>query len=115
VRCPPEFAYCCWPHNLSLCGSSFGHYEHDPDYTTHSLRPQRMSSTVRFSRAPSTTGWRPGSGRMEEDASAALADKALAAFVIIHAMLKRSRRLQTFCERPDIKARFPGYAVRSHT
>ena len=71
-----------------------------------------MSSTVRFSRAPSTTGRRPGSGRMEEDASAALADKALAAFVIIHAMLKRSRRLQTFCERPDIKARFPGYAVR---
>ena len=48
---------------------------------------------------------------MEEDASAALADKALAAFVIIHAMLKRSRRLQTFCERPDIRARFPGYAV----
>ncbi len=88
--------------------------EHGPVYAAHFLSPQRMSSTVRFSRAPSTTGRRLGSGRMEEDAGAALADKALAAFVIIHAMLKRSRRLQTFCERPDIKARFPGYAVRSH-
>ena len=70
-----------------------------------------MSSTVRFSRAPSTTGRRPGSGSYQ-DPSSQLADKALAAFVIIHAMLKRSRRLQTFCERSDIKARFPGYAVR---
>ena len=74
-----------------------------------------MSSTVRFSRAPSATKRRPGSGRMTEDASAALADKALAAFVIIHAMLKRSRRLQTFCDRPDINARFPGYAVCVNT
>ena len=48
----------------------------------------------------------------QDDAAAELADKALAAFVIIHAMLKRSRRLQTFCRRPDILARFPGYAVR---
>ncbi len=78
------------------------------------LLTQRMSSvskSSRMSRAPSAAQHRLGSAT-QGDPAAELADKALAAFVIIHAMLKRSRRLQTFCKRPDILARFPGYAVR---
>lgn len=44
-----------------------------------------------------------------------LADKALAAFVIIHAMLKRSKRLHSYCQRPEILERMPGYSVRAFT
>lgn len=42
-----------------------------------------------------------------------LGDNALAAFVIIQAMLKRSRRLHDFCNRPDLNTRLPNYTVSS--
>ncbi|KAK9835000.1 hypothetical protein WJX81_003326 [Elliptochloris bilobata] len=41
-----------------------------------------------------------------------LADKALAAFVIINAALKRSRRLHRFTLREDLTTRMPGFTVR---
>ena len=41
-----------------------------------------------------------------------LADRALAAFVIVQAMLKRSRRLQQFCRLDKLNDRMPGYTVR---
>ncbi len=37
----------------------------------------------------------------------------LRGFVFVQAMLKRSRRLQQFCQRPDLTARMPGYTVWS--
>ena len=40
-----------------------------------------------------------------------LGDRALAAFIIIQAMLKRSRRLTQFSKRPDLNARMPDYSV----
>ncbi len=40
-----------------------------------------------------------------------LGDRALAAFIIIQAMLKRSRRLTDFSKRPDLNARMPNYSV----
>lgn len=44
-----------------------------------------------------------------------LADKALAAFVIIHAMLKRSKRLHSYSQRPEILERMPGFSVGAST
>lgn len=40
-----------------------------------------------------------------------LADKALAAFVIIQAALKRSQRLSLFSRRKDLNARMPNFQV----
>ena len=70
---------------------------------------QRASSATSLAslprRAPSATA-----NTVEQ-----LADKALAAFIIIHAMLKRSKRLHTYCQRPEILERMPGYEVRAST
>ena len=41
-----------------------------------------------------------------------VADRALAAFVVIQAAIKRSQRLQSFCKREDLLARMPGYQVK---
>ena len=41
-----------------------------------------------------------------------MADRALAAFVVIQAAIKRSQRLQTFCQRADLLQRMPGYQVK---
>ena len=41
-----------------------------------------------------------------------MANKALAAFVIINAALKRSRRLHRFTLREDLTRRMPGFTVR---
>ncbi|KAK9817269.1 hypothetical protein WJX72_012075 [[Myrmecia] bisecta] len=41
-----------------------------------------------------------------------LADRALAAFIIIHAALKRSRRLAEYSLREDLNARMPNFQVR---
>ena len=41
-----------------------------------------------------------------------VADRALAAFVVIQAAIKRSQRLQTFCQRADLLQRMPGYQVK---
>jgi len=41
----------------------------------------------------------------KRESVAHLADRALAAFVVIHVALKRSPRLKQFCEREDIRAR----------
>ena len=41
-----------------------------------------------------------------------VADRALAAFVVIQAAIKRSRRLQSFCQREDLLERMPGYQVK---
>ena len=40
-----------------------------------------------------------------------LADKALAAFIIIHAALKRSHKLQQYSRRRDLNARMPNFQV----
>ncbi len=42
-----------------------------------------------------------------------LADKALAAFIIIQAALKRSRRLHRYTLREDLNRRMPGFSVRA--
>lgn len=39
-------------------------------------------------------------------------DRALAAFVVIQAAIKRSQRLQAFCQRADLLERMPGYQVK---
>lgn len=41
-----------------------------------------------------------------------VADRALAAFVVIQAAIKRSQRLQSFCQREDLLSRMPGYQVK---
>ena len=41
-----------------------------------------------------------------------VADRALAAFVVIQAAIKRSERLQSFCQRADLLQRMPGYQVK---
>lgn len=41
-----------------------------------------------------------------------VADRALAAFVVIQAAIKRSQRLQSFCQREDLLERMPGYQVK---
>ena len=41
-----------------------------------------------------------------------VADRALAAVVVIQAAIKRSQRLQSFCKREDLLARMPGYQVK---
>ena len=41
-----------------------------------------------------------------------VADRALAAFVVIQAAIKRSERLQNFCQRADLLQRMPGYQVK---
>ena len=41
------------------------------------------------------------------------ADKALAAFIIIQAALKRSKRLQAYSMRPDLNERMPHFQVPS--
>jgi hypothetical protein len=40
-----------------------------------------------------------------------MADKALAAFVIIQAALKRSQRLFAYSQREDLNKRMPGFQV----
>ena len=45
--------------------------------------------------------------------SSHIADRALAAFIIIHAALKRSRCLRSYAARPDLQARMPNFQVRS--
>ena len=42
-----------------------------------------------------------------------IADRALAAFIIIQAAIKRSRCLKGFCCREDLNARMPNYQVGS--
>ena len=44
--------------------------------------------------------------------SAHIADRALAAFIIIHAALKRSRCLRSYAARPDLNSRMPNFQVR---
>ena len=44
--------------------------------------------------------------------SSHIADRALAAFIIIHAALKRSRCLRSYAARPDLQARMPNFQVR---
>jgi hypothetical protein len=43
-----------------------------------------------------------------------LADKALAAFIIIHAALKRSQRLFDYSLREDLNKRMPNFQVSPH-
>ena len=45
--------------------------------------------------------------------SSHIADRALAAFIIIHAALKRSRRLQFYSARPDLNERMPHFQARA--
>lgn len=61
-----------------------------------------------MSRAGSVSGvaGRPPLLRGEE-----LADRALAAFIIIQALLKLSPRLKQFSKRADLNARMPDYTV----
>ena len=42
-----------------------------------------------------------------------IADRALAAFIIIQAALKRSRRLQSYAARPDLNSRMPNFQVQT--
>lgn len=41
-----------------------------------------------------------------------LADAALASFIIIQSALKRSAKLQEYCQREDLNARLPGFSVK---
>lgn len=47
----------------------------------------------------------------KKDLIGALADHALASFVLINCGLKRSGRLARYCARPDLNARMPGFQV----
>lgn len=58
-----------------------------------------------------------GTSRLHQDSEQnwqirEVADRALAAFVVIHAAIKRSQRLQAFCQRADLLQRMPGYQVK---
>ena len=48
---------------------------------------------------------------MPQAAAVHMADKALAAFVIIQAALKRSPRLQQYSQRADLNERMPDFQV----
>lgn len=47
-----------------------------------------------------------------ESEAAAIADAALASFVIIQAAMKRSKKLQQYCDRPDLAERMPGFSIK---
>lgn len=53
----------------------------------------------------------PG-GPHEEEVVTHLADAALAAFIIIQAALKRSKKLQEYSSRSDLNARMPNFSVK---
>lgn len=62
---------------------------------------------------------KPAPSKLPRDSEADLqwqvrevADRALAAFVVIQAAIKRSQRLQSFCQREDLLERMPGYQVK---
>lgn len=52
-----------------------------------------------------------GSAALQDEIQA-IADAALASFVIIQSALKRSHRLQAYAEREDLNERLPGFQVR---